>query len=961
MPTYPFIHRVVAPLCGVAATFLPLQSVAQVLSDADLSGAYHTVTPTQRTSVHDPSILVDTVADPTAETFYVIGSHMGFSRSTDLIHWTSSITGGETTSATLYGKRNADGTISTCSYNQAFRTNEVTRVVNAAGDTVPFGNFDASAWNTALNNYNVDGNQWAADAVYNPVMKKWLYYVSLNGARWNSVIVCLSADRVTGPYVYQGPVVYSGFNVDSISPDFRDCDLPIVLGDSSALPERYQRGDLWGSYWPHAIDPCVYYDAEGNLWLAYGSWSGGIYTIQLDEHTGLRDYTVTYPAQSNTTENVTSDPYFGTKIAGGYYVSGEGPYIRRIGSWYYLFLSYGFYSPDGGYEMRVFRSANPNGPFRDCSTTSGTSAIYYSWQLNYGPNATTNRGMKLMGSYQWDPMPVAELAQGHNSAMTDREGRTFVVYHTKFNDGTAGHAVRVHQLLTNEEGWLCVAPYEFGGETITQDEVASQELFSAEEIAGDYQLLRHTYRMDYEHYAYNTPVNITLNADGSVQGAYSGSWSVTPGTSYITLTLDGIAYRGALIRQTIDYTDIPALCFTAVSSSSGVVGQTRALSIWGSKAETRGAIAYTLDQMTLPVAEGKTLYTDVTLPTVGKLGCNLTWHSSRPQILSDEGKINPSTQPESVVLTLTISKDGATYSRDYNLTVSPLDGDIHTALDAYYDFEGDLTNRLDATQQGEALAESAGTQPVLEANAHNGGTALRQYFGYPSASSSSYVRFPNSLQGNVGEEGATISLFVNRTESNEWDAIWSFLDDDDSDGVSGRLYLTANTYLGYNGTGGWFDANYPTTQISVLGTQTWHHVALTCTTEGWTLYLDGEPRYTQSDCVSFNSGGFSDYNSVLRLLSSAASFYFGYGSWWGSAPLLLDDLTLYHRALSAADVMTLYVTQNEGRFSVEASGIEELHPDASLNNGALNDLTGRRTVLRSPGLYIRNGKVVWMK
>jgi hypothetical protein len=75
----------------------------------------------------------------------------------------------------------------------------------------------------------------------------------------------------------------------------------------------------------------------------------------------------------------------------------------------------------------------------------------------------------------------------------------------------------------------------------------------------------------------------------------------------------------------------------------------------------------------------------------------------------------------------------------------------------------------------------------------------------------------------------------------------------------------------------------------------------------------------------------------------------------------LDDLTLYHRALSAADVMTLYVTQNEGRFSVEASGIEELHPDATLNNGALYDLTGRRTVLRAPGLYIRNGKVVWMK
>ena len=47
------------------------------------------------------------------------------------------------------------------------------------------------------------------------------------------------------------------------------------------------------------------------------------------------DYDVTYA------ESETSDPYFGKKIAGGHYASGEASYIEYIGGYYYLFMSYG--------------------------------------------------------------------------------------------------------------------------------------------------------------------------------------------------------------------------------------------------------------------------------------------------------------------------------------------------------------------------------------------------------------------------------------------------------------------------------------------------------------------------------------------------------------------------------------------------------------------------------------------
>ena len=52
--------------------------------------------------------------------------------------------------------------------------------------------------------------------------------------------------------------------------------------------------------------------------------------LELDENTGLRDYDVSYTLTGNG-DAVTIDPYYGKKIAGGYYVSGEASYIEYIG------------------------------------------------------------------------------------------------------------------------------------------------------------------------------------------------------------------------------------------------------------------------------------------------------------------------------------------------------------------------------------------------------------------------------------------------------------------------------------------------------------------------------------------------------------------------------------------------------------------------------------------------------
>lgn len=669
------------------------------VGDNDLANAYATQT-IGRIAVHDPSIVMDvTGSNANNPLYYIYGSHLGRAKTNATSNyqiWNTFKTGG--TSNSLF----ADVNGKLVNFKDAYSTQLVKKVKNYKSEEVDFPNFDAHAWQAK--GYNVQGNQWAPDIVYNKTMKKWCMYMSLNGDHWCSSIVCFVSDNIEGPWTYQGPVVFSGFqgtyahNSYAAADDWKHTDFAIATGET-ALPSRYKVGDKWGTYWPNCIDPCVFYDDSDNLWMSYGSWSGGIFMIKLDKTNGLRDYTYTFPYQiSGTTTtpgaadaNCTSDPYFGKKIAGGYYVSGEASYIQKVGNYYYLFMSYGGLTAAGGYQIRVFRSEKPDGPYKDCLTSTGIDAMYGKYILNFGGDAGRDEGVKLFGNYQWETMPNAELAQGHNSAIVDHKGRALIVYHTRFLNRDEEHEVRVHQLFVNQDGWLVAAPYEFSGETYTDNDIATKQLYDATEVEGDYQIIAHPYRQNTAAMDYEKPVTIHLNADGSISGEYTGKWELVSGTSYINLTLKGVAtanaevmFKGVLTKQTIDYTNIKALCFTALSSSDGLATsggaslQTSGLSIWGSKADAKAAIKYTLDKTSVPFADGATLNSKPQLPTEGHLGATISWKSSNPSILTDEGVVKGKGK---VTMTMTVSKDGYEYTKDYTLNI---DAEAEETTPVYY-------------------------------------------------------------------------------------------------------------------------------------------------------------------------------------------------------------------------------------------------------------------------------------
>ncbi|MBQ0072583.1 MAG: family 43 glycosylhydrolase [Prevotella sp.] len=877
------------------------------------------------TSVHDPSVIIDNISSPTSTTYYVIGSHLGFSSSPNLVNWTvNNIGGGESSNCTLFA--NPSGT--RVGYADAYSTQAVKRVKNYKGEEVDFVQFDAHAWQNS--GMEVRGNQWAPDVVYNPTMKKWLMYMSVNGDNWCSSIVCLAADNIKGPYVYQGIVVCSGFNGKTAhngyaaSGDWKNMDLAIATGYTT-LPSRYNPSGNYGDYWPNCIDPCVFYDSDGKLWIAYGSWSGGIWMFELDPATGLRDYTKTYPYQINgstttpgsASKNCTSDPYFGKKIAGGYYVSGEGPYIQKIGDYYYLFMSYGFMVAEratdtkpatGGYEMRIFRSDKPDGPYVDAS---GTSAVYTSYQLNYGKTSATNRGMRILGAMNnWGKMTVGECAQGHNSAMVDAKGNAYVIYHTKFNNGTFAHQVRVRQLLQNEKGWLVASPFRHtnvSGPKTTQSDIEEKQIFTAEQVAGTYNLMLHPYKLDWANFEEATPVKVTLTADGKITGSKTGTWKFSQeGKSYVTLYIGGVYYYGVAMEQDVDgYNNMPAYCITAVSNGG--------VPAWLYKYAPEAALADSYEKVnsflsTTPYAMNAPQPDNV----VVKYKCTDYTTKEPDDAFTEDGIFTPTTDGHRVRMEATASAGNYYYEILYKNGYTVKRGDCYSNILAWYKL-GTTTsvNELNTSEKITLGHAGSGTTPSIYTDSERG-KVLHQYFG--AQADASYTRMNNPLY-NKNVTGFTVGFWVKRIDGNAWDALFSFFGGTASADTGGRFYVTGNGYIGYN-DGNWFDINHPNNgTYTDIPVNQWAFVTVAADASGCKYYVNGSQIANHTWAANSGTATTFNYSQMLQQIKTYKYMYLGMGSWWGSAAAYMSDLVVYDRALAVNDVAWLYSNMTNGKFN----------------------------------------------
>ncbi len=454
-------------------------------------------------SVHDPSILaVD-------GTYYIYGSHMSVAKSTDLAGWTSIGNG--------YTKKNP-------LFSNLFEETSHAFDYSGADD----------------GGYSV----WAPDVVYNKAQDLYYMYYCTSSTYIKSNLCYATSESPDGPFEWKGALIYSGFTA-------KDIDTTDVYDYVSAEYAAETYLNLGGKYnnedWPNAIDPTVFYDADGRMWMVYGSWSGGMFLLEIDEATGL----VIHPEAD---EKNSVDPYFGKRLLGGGHKSIEGPYILydATSEYYYLFVSYGALQREGGYQMRVFRSKTVDGEYVDMSgeyPTIGRNHAYY--------------GLKLSGNYMLPSLTKAYMATGHNSAFIDDDGKMYLVYHTRFDNGQEDHEPRVHQFFMNEEGWPCMLPYQTAGETI----VATG--YATENVVGEYYVINQGMTIDA---AIAEPFKLILSDRGNVYGdGITGTWEMKEDTYYVHITMNDIEYSGIFCEMT-DEAGVNVMTFSAVGANESIWG-----------------------------------------------------------------------------------------------------------------------------------------------------------------------------------------------------------------------------------------------------------------------------------------------------------------------------------------------------------------------------------------------------
>ena len=415
--------------------------------------------------------------DPADGTYYAFGTHYAVASSPDLINWTQLSSDNDYES--LYGRGTAENYPAWPAALQS--TLDVVRPTSSVSTT------------------------WAPDVEYYDGTYYMYYSLTYGFGSRFSAIGRVESDNVMGPYTNN-----------------------VVLIDSMGGT---------GSE-PNCIDPELFYDKDGGLWMVYGSFFGGIYILELEnegENWGL-------PKEGQG---------FGKRLWGSNSSGMEGPFIfyNEDTGYYYLMTSHG--DLNNNYNMRVARSENPDGPYVDIT----------------GANVEGNSGggNKLAGNYILGNA-TGFAAIGHNSVI-EKDGEYFVVAHarrrTSSGEVTGAHNVYVFQLYFNEDGWPVMNPNRYAGEVLGTG-------ITADMLDGDYDLVIHT---EGTTVTFAQSQSYTFAEDGSItlEGENVGTWALS-GDYYMTVTLDGVEYKGVVTPSWSMYgatsdDNYPTFSITAMSNT----------------------------------------------------------------------------------------------------------------------------------------------------------------------------------------------------------------------------------------------------------------------------------------------------------------------------------------------------------------------------------------------------------
>ncbi|MDR1001018.1 MAG: family 43 glycosylhydrolase [Clostridiales bacterium] len=486
-------------------------------------------------TVHDPSIVK--AADGT---YVITGSHFASAKSTNLITLTQTNEGySMTASASNY-------------YNKVWywpKDNANTSIQTMEQQLATVGAKTSSAV-----------NYWACDIVQ-VGDKYYLYYSlsSLNSSDFDSSAIGLAiGDSANGPFTTQGLIVKSGASNG---------------GKAMNGSTTYNR-----TIHPNCIDAQGFLDKKGDLWMVYGSYGGGIFIYEMENATGM-------PKSISTINN--ENAKYGTKLIANSWNAIEAPYVLYSPEtgYYYLFTTFfwlGSETDNGGYNVRIFRSKDPEGPYEDAEHTKITAEVndtadaYLKNQAYTDGDNTTfyfnDLGVKILGGYQFlqttadNNQGMHTLSPGHNSAYYDKDTKKYyLIYHTRF-DSAGVHNVHIREMFVTDGEWLAAAPLRSDGGNVRE--------FYSGELVGSYKVIVFSDKTKLITAVKSTPYH--LIDDGTIKNtsaAVVGSWELSDDRKTAIIKLNGVRYEGVFLRQWDNDNSKWVQAFTAISDDG--------VEIWG--------------------------------------------------------------------------------------------------------------------------------------------------------------------------------------------------------------------------------------------------------------------------------------------------------------------------------------------------------------------------------------------
>ena len=196
--------------------------------------------------------------------------------------------------------------------------------------------------------------------------------------------------------------------------------------------------------------------------------------------------------------------------------------------------------------------------------TSFTQAKNMLTQRTIGPVCTGSVSMDVSGMKEGDFAGLSLFQRKYGQVgVKVIDGKKYIVYHTRFDNGQEYHEPRVHQYFLNQDGWPCMLPYATDGETIAESG------YGISEVAGTYYVIDQGTSISAR---IAQPVKLVLMENGNVYGEnLEGTWSMENGTCYMTLTYGGKEYNGVFCQMK-DEAGTDVMTFSAVGANESVWG-----------------------------------------------------------------------------------------------------------------------------------------------------------------------------------------------------------------------------------------------------------------------------------------------------------------------------------------------------------------------------------------------------